>query len=85
MEWEAKSYKEKNKDANPIVIFILDKWYSVVKQLKLGKELGLLRWIAYDEEFKPGKFDSNIKELAVKGIAAICTLENWNFVKYLHT
>lgn len=28
-------------------MFTLDKWYVVVRQLKLGKKLGVLRWITY--------------------------------------
>lgn len=40
-------------------MFTVDKWYAVVRQLKLGKLLGVLRWITYKYDFKPGKFDLN--------------------------
>lgn len=38
-EADPRSYNNKNKNANPMVLFTLDRWYSVVRQLKLGKNL----------------------------------------------
>ena len=58
-------------DLHPITSFTLDTWYSIVKQLKIGKELSLLKWVAYDRDFTPGRFDSKWKEL---GVTAICLL-----------
>lgn len=35
-----------------ITEFTLETWYSICKQPKLGKELGLLRWIGWDDELE---------------------------------
>ena len=56
-----------------MISFTLDTWYSTVKQLKIGKETGLLKWIAFDDKFAPGKYDARFKYWAEKGITAICT------------
>jgi len=42
--------------------------------LKLGRELGLLDWIAYDKGFKPGSYDCRFKQWTEKGFTAICTV-----------
>lgn len=60
-------------DLNPIISFSLNTWYSPVKQLKLVKELGLLKWIAFDGEFKLGRSDIRFKQWAGLDITALCT------------
>lgn len=47
-------------NSNPIVRFTLEKWYTVVKLLKLEMDLLLLKWILYDNTFIPGKLDSSL-------------------------
>ena len=49
-------------DLDPITSFTLSTWYSIVKQLKVGKELALLRWVAYDGTFKAGGLDLRFKQ-----------------------
>lgn len=61
-------------DLDPIVTFTLNIWYSVVKQLKLEKELGLLKWVAYDGKFGPGRMDKRFKQWTDLGITAICLM-----------
>jgi len=39
--------------------------------LKIGKEIGLLKWVAFDDKFAPGKHDARFKYWAEKGIT--CT------------
>uniref|UniRef100_A0A3P9HXL6 Reverse transcriptase domain-containing protein n=1 Tax=Oryzias latipes TaxID=8090 RepID=A0A3P9HXL6_ORYLA len=60
-------------DLNPITLFTLENWYYVIKQLKLGKEIRLLKWTAYDDKFRPAQFDHRFKQWADKGITAMCT------------
>lgn len=59
-------YITKDQDRNPIISFTLNVWYDTVKELGIGKELGLLKWIAFDEEFKPGKLENWILKIGMK-------------------
>ena len=61
-------------DLHPITSFTLDIWYTIVKQLKIGKELSLLKWIAYDEEFRPGRLDLRFRRWVELGVTAMCLL-----------
>lgn len=72
-ETEISTYEQNENDTNPVVLFTLDVWYSTVKRLKIGKEIGLLKWIAFDDRFIPGKYDSSFKHWTGKGITAVCT------------
>ena len=45
-----------------ITTLTLNTWYSVIKQLKVGREFGLLKWLAFDKEFTPGTSDSRFKQ-----------------------
>lgn len=52
-------------------------WFEFARQFKLSKDQKVLRWIAFDTQFKPGESDATFKQWATKGISAICTvLEN---------
>jgi hypothetical protein len=62
------------KEIDPITDYTLNIWYSTVKRLKLGKELGLLKWIAFDQEFKPGKMDPTFRQWNRMGVTAMCLL-----------
>lgn len=55
---------------NPIISFTLSSWFGIIKQLKLWPQVKLLRWIAYDTEFKPNCMDPRFKSWANKGITA---------------
>lgn len=44
-----------------------------MKQLKIGKEIGLLKWVAFDDKFTPNKSDKTFKHWAEQGITAVCT------------
>lgn len=59
---------------NPIILHTLNIWYDFIKQNKLEKELKLLSWFAYDDEFKPSTSDHKFREWTMKGLTAICTL-----------
>ena len=53
---------------HPIADFALSIWYEVIKQLRIGKELGLLKWIGYDRKFKPGQLDSRYEQWNHQGV-----------------
>lgn len=38
------------------------------------KELKLIKWIAFDDKFRPRKFESRFKNWVHKGITATCTI-----------
>lgn len=49
-------------------------WFEFARQFKLSKDQKVLRWIAFDTQFKPGENDATFKQWATKGIRAICTV-----------
>lgn len=55
----------------PITTFSLKVWHSIVKQFKLETEIGILRWITYDEEFKSGRDDPIFQQWRDRGITAL--------------
>ena len=59
---------------DPVTSFMLDTWHSVTKQLKIGRELSLLKWIAFDREFIPGNMDTTYRGWVNDGITATCTI-----------
>lgn len=61
-------------ELGPITEFTLETWYSICKQLKLGKELGLLRFIGWDDEFEPARTDSMLKQWKERAMTTICKL-----------
>lgn len=52
----------------------LEIWHVITKKLKIGKELGLLKWFAFDKDFIPGRHDHKFKQWMEKGLTAICTV-----------
>ncbi|TKS65943.1 PiggyBac transposable element-derived protein 4 [Collichthys lucidus] len=57
-----------------ITTYTLNTWHSVVRQLRVGRELGLLKWIAHDVAFKPGRLDPRFKQWTRVGVTAMCLL-----------
>lgn len=57
-----------------ITTYTLNTWHSVVRQLRVGRELGLLKWIAHDVAFKPGRLDPRFKQWTQVGVTAMCSL-----------
>lgn len=52
-EAETPTYITDEHNFNPVISFTLDIWYSTVNELNIGKETGLLKWIAFDDKFAP--------------------------------
>jgi len=71
------------KQVNSVTQFTLKLWFNLVRKYKLEKELGLLRWIAYDKGFIPGSLDQIFKQWIPNGLTAICTaIKNGNFMSF---
>lgn len=68
---ESEFHSNSEDKLDPIMTFSLKVWHSIVKHLKLEKETGILMWITYDEEFKPGKEDPIFQQWKQKGITSI--------------
>lgn len=57
--------------------------FNLIRKYKLEKELGLVRWIAYDEGFTPGYVEQRFKQWIPTGLTAMCTLiKNGNFMSF---
>lgn len=52
----------------------LNIWFKECKTFKLEKQARLLRWVAYDNDFKPAQLDSRFKQWTLKGITSYCTI-----------
>ena len=71
------------KQVNTVTQFTLKLWFNLVQKYKLEKELGLLRWLAYDKCFTPGSLDQRFKQWIPNGLTAICTvIKNGNFMSF---
>lgn len=67
-------YKSIKNKINPITMFTLKLWFSVIKKHKIQKDISILKWIAYDSKFKPAKYDTGFKQWTNRGITAWCVL-----------
>ena len=45
---------------------------TFIKLLKVGRELGPLKWVAFDKEFTPGTSDTRFKQWTEMGITVMC-------------
>ena len=68
---------------NPITTHTLDIWFDLIKKYKLGQDMQLLNWFAYDESFKPSQTDFTFRQWATNGVTAICTIiKNGNVMSF---
>lgn len=71
------------KQLNSVTQFTLKIWFNLIRKYKLEKELGLIRWIAYDKGFTPGSMDQRFKQWIPTGLTAMCTLiKDGNFMSF---
>lgn len=71
------------KQVNAVTRFTLKLWFNLAQKYKLEKELGLLRWIAYDKGVIPGSLDQRCEQWIPNGLTAICTaIKNENFMSF---
>uniref|UniRef100_A0A3Q2X1G0 Reverse transcriptase zinc-binding domain-containing protein n=1 Tax=Haplochromis burtoni TaxID=8153 RepID=A0A3Q2X1G0_HAPBU len=52
----------------------LKTWKTIIKEYKLETNITVLKWCAYDSEFKPNELDSRFKDWTGKGITALCSI-----------
>uniref|UniRef100_A0A096M9G4 Reverse transcriptase domain-containing protein n=1 Tax=Poecilia formosa TaxID=48698 RepID=A0A096M9G4_POEFO len=71
-------YEKNKKYKDPITNFTLETWFKTLKKHKIKKEMKVLRWIAYDTDFKPLKYDKGFKQWIGKGITGWYTLQENN-------
>lgn len=67
-------YKIEENQLDPITKFTQNIWNTIIKKFKLEEETKLLRWLAYDTKFQPGRDDPGFKRWAREGITVICTM-----------
>lgn len=71
------------KQLNSVTQFTLKIWFNLIRKYKLEKELGLIRWIAYDKGFTPSSMDQRFKQWIPAGLTAMCTLiKDGNFTSF---
>uniref|UniRef100_A0A3Q3ASL9 Reverse transcriptase domain-containing protein n=1 Tax=Kryptolebias marmoratus TaxID=37003 RepID=A0A3Q3ASL9_KRYMA len=68
-------YERIKKNMDPITVFTLDLWFKTLKKHKIKKEMKVLRWVAYDSDFKPAMYDKGFKQWISKGITGWFTLQ----------
>jgi len=71
----------RRKGLNPIAVFSIGIWFSLIKQLKLKNDQKVLRWIALDNRFKSALYDSTFKDWMNKGLTALCIVIKNNKMK----
>lgn len=69
-----KLYKELKINMDPVTVHKLDLWFKVLKIYKLQNDANILKWVAYDSNFKPAKYDQGFKQWVAKVITAWCVL-----------
>ena len=73
---EIKKYtKGLKNNIDSITTFTLELWFRVIKKYRIKKETKVLRWVAFDSNFKSAEYDKGFKQWVDKGVTAWCTLE----------
>jgi hypothetical protein len=68
-------YKRIKNNIDSITTFTLELWFRVIKKYRIKKETKVLRWVAFDSNFKSAEYDKGFKQWVDKGVTAWCTLE----------
>lgn len=63
-----------DKTDNPWVQCTLAVWKKVVKEYNLKNDIAILKWYAYDSDFKPNKLDTRFKFWTCSGITTLSKL-----------
>lgn len=59
---------------NPWITTPLKIWNEITKKHQLRRKSDLLKWFAYDSEFRPNNYDTIFKKWTKNGLTAYCTL-----------
>jgi len=62
-----KLYKELKTNMGPITVHKWDLWFKVLKIYKIQNDANIIKWVAYDGNFKPAKYDHGFKQWVAKG------------------
>lgn len=73
------------KELNPFASFTLLIWFELVKELNLRNYIQVLKWVAYDSEFKPNQLDLQFKNWSHKGINVYCKILDKNGLQSFQT
>ena len=68
-------YKRIKNNIDSITTFTLELWFRVIKKYRIKKETKVLRWVAFDSNFKSAEYDKGFKQWVDKGVTAWCTLK----------
>ena len=59
---------------NPWITTPVKIWNEIIKKYQLRRKSDLLKWFAYDSEFRPNNYDIRFKKWTKNGLTAYCTL-----------
>lgn len=65
---DRKSHLEQKENLNCGTRTPLNIWFEEYEKLKLGNQMKLLRWVAYDKEFAPAQQDNCFKRWSARGV-----------------
>lgn len=71
---DEEAYKLIKNQINPITIYTLKVWFSIIKKYKIQVDINSLKWEAYHSNFKPARYNKGFKRWTAKGITAWCVL-----------
>ncbi len=74
-----------NKLKNPWLKFQLKIWNTIKTEYKLQDKLWIIRWFAYDPDFKPNQLDLRFKTWTSKGMTTFYSLTNKGLLKDFQT
>lgn len=74
-----------NRLQNPWTKFQIKTWNSIKDTYKLHDKLGIIRWCAYDPDFKPNQLDHGFKSWIAKGITTFYSIIDKGQLKSFQT
>lgn len=67
------------------VNFSLKMWLEVVQRFQLQEEVKLLKWPAYDPDYKPALYDFRYRQWVFAGLTSLCLIvESWTLDSFDH-
>ena len=71
---DKQAFKSKRQQLDPITQFTLDTWFKIIKKHKLENDIKILKWIAFDSNFKPALYNKAFRIWNDKGMTAWCRM-----------
>ena len=66
--------KQLSDPQNVMITGSLKVWSDLIRRYQLKDKIGILKWFAYDSDFRPGTMDMRFKGWIENGLSAYCTL-----------